>query len=736
MSEAKVLIFAGTIEGRKLAEYLAERNVQVHVCVATEYGESLLKECLCSDISDKGACDDETTGISQPSQIDQKEQIGQLEQIIHRYMTVTHERMDHIEMAKLIREYEPRYVIDATHPYAQEVTANIRFACDETNAEYLRVLRERSDACQDAIYVSSVDEAVQYLKETSGNILVTTGSKELHKYTELPDYQERVYARVLSTGNVAVACENLGFAGRHLICMQGPFSTEMNLALIKEFDVAYMVTKESGTAGGFLQKYEAAIRGDAKMVVVGRPVEKTGMSYSEIIKFLSIGLSLQINQNITLAGIGMGGKGAVTEEVREACSQADVLIGANRMLDAVKLPGQKTYMAYKADDITEFIASHPEYERIVVVLSGDPGFYSGAKKLLTAIKRKNQETEKLKELVINDNQKTGFCQNNDEKVTCLYGGEHHMKVQVMPGISTVSYLSARLGLPWESTKLVSIHGRNENLLSAIRKHKLTFTLTGSAEDIRTIAQKLIDCGLGNAKLHIGENLSYEDERIQTLSAEECISYDGNPLAAVIIENSQGGEYPVTHGISDEEFLRGNVPMTKEEVRSISLSKMKLKKGDVIYDIGAGTGSISIEAALQASDGYVYAIEVNPEANALIAENSQKFAVDNLTVIEGTAPDALAELPVPDVVFIGGSKGHLEEIMDVIAQKNPNARIVLNAIALETLAQVMQYCNAHAILDEEIVQVNISKSRTLGHYHMMTGQNPIYIISFTLQGKEV
>ena len=159
--------------------------------------------------------------------------------------------------------------------------------------------------------------------------------------------------------------------------------------------------------------------------------------------------------------------------------------------------------------------------------------------------------------------------------------------------------------------------------------------------------------------------------------------------------------------------------------------MKIRKSDIIYDIGAGTGSVSVESAIQAEDGQVYAVEINPEAAGLIEENARKFAVSNIKVIEGSAPEILKDLPAPDCVFIGGSKGRLEEILELIRKKNPQARVVLNAISLETLAQTLEYCRKYPIKNDEIVQVNIAKCKVVGSYHMMTGQNPIYVVSFEL-----
>ena len=220
-------------------------------------------------------------------------------------------------------------------------------------------------------------------------------------------------------------------------------------------------------------------------------------------------------------------------------------------------------------------------------------------------------------------------------------------------------------------------------------------------------------------------------RLSKEKMKECIHYEGNPLAVLYIENPEADKTVLTHGIPDDAFVRGKTPMTKEEVRSVSLSKMRVCRDSVIYDIGAGTGSVAVEAALQADMGHVYAVEMKEESAQLIEKNRRKFGADNLTIIRGMAPEALKELPAPDIVFIGGSKGHLNEIIETVCQKNPKARIVINAITLETLSEAVACCQNKKHLDDEIVQVQISKSDKIGNYHMMKGQNPVYIISFTM-----
>ncbi len=171
-------------------------------------------------------------------------------------------------------------------------------------------------------------------------------------------------------------------------------------------------------------------------------------------------------------------------------------------------------------------------------------------------------------------------------------------------------------------------------------------------------------------------------------------------------------------------------MTKEEIRTVSLSKLGLKKDSVCYDIGAGTGSVAVEMAVRMPEGKVYAIEKKPLAVELLKKNKIKFAADNLEIVEGEAPFAMEGLQPPTHVFIGGSSGKMKEIMELLLEKNPEVRIVINCIALETVSETLHCLKALPVEDTEIVQAAVSRAKKAGNYHMMTGENPITIISCT------
>lgn len=670
----RFLVFAGTVEGRTLAGELAAAGCPVTVSVATEYGEKIVKE--------------------QPG------------------LTVRRGRMTAEEMASFMKEMKedagkegggaPCQVVDATHPYAAAVSENIRAACETAHLPYLRLLREseQADGMADCVFVASAREAAEYLKTTEGNVLLTTGSKELEVFTEIPDYQARLFPRVLSTAESVLSCAKLGFEGKNLICMQGPFSEELNTAMLKQIHAAWMVTKETGKSGGFGEKLSAARKAGVKVIVIGRPVKEEGYGAREIRRILEEKYALTLGgetessgagkTQVTLAGIGMGSYQNMTVEVVEACREADAILGASRMVEFARTLGKPVYCAYKDDELKAYIDAHPEYRKVVILLSGDIGFYSGAKKL----------RQRLLDY----------------------------PVRMLSGISSVVYFCGKLGTSWEDVKLLSLHGKEYNIVGAVARNQKVFALIGGKYGVNRLCRQFMEYGLADVRLHVGERLSYPEERITsgTPVSLEGESFDG--LCVILAENPKAGELPVTHGLPDELFLRDKVPMTKSEVRSISLSKLQLQPDSVVYDVGAGTGSVSIEMALQAAEGMVYAIEKNQMAVELIEKNKRVFRTANIQVIEGLAPEAMEALPVPTHAFIGGSSGNLREIMECLLKKNPVCRIVINTIALESIAETLDCVKALPVTDVDIAGVSVAKSKTLGRYHMMMGQNPVYIIS--------
>ena len=291
------------------------------------------------------------------------------------------------------------------------------------------------------------------------------------------------------------------------------------------------------------------------------------------------------------------------------------------------------------------------------------------------------------------------------------------------------YFSSKLQLSWDDAKIVSMHGRTQNLVAAVARNKKVFSLTGGENSPQKLCAQLCEHGLGQVKVYVGENLSYPEEKITSGTAKEISALDFPSLSVMMILNEDAQSFTSTvHGLADDLFQRSKVPMTKQEVRSVSMSKLQPKATDLIYDIGAGTGSCSIELALLASQGKVWAFERNPVAVELLGKNKALFGVDNLEVIAGEALENIKAMPAPDCVFVGGSGGDLCEMLDVIYAKNSNCRVVINAITVETLAEVAAYYKEHPAYSLEIVNVFVARSKHLGSYNLMMAQNPVYVMT--------
>ncbi|QHI73644.1 precorrin-6y C5,15-methyltransferase (decarboxylating) subunit CbiE [Aminipila terrae] len=407
-------------------------------------------------------------------------------------------------------------------------------------------------------------------------------------------------------------------------------------------------------------------------------------------------------RKIYIIGIGMGNPNTITVKGGKCISESDALIGAKRMVDSFKLDNQETAFAIAPDDILNWIEVHKEIKNISVLMSGDLGFFSGAKKLRTLV---------------------------EDQYGSIWGNEQ-IHFEYIPGISSICYFSSAIGIAWEDAEIISLHGRDDKDISAVLNHTKTFFLTdGTDHTVRKICGRLVESGLGNVLVFVGERLSYEDERITKATALELYEKDFEPLSVMIVLNDNAlYREKNTLGIRDEEFIRGNVPMTKEEVRTITVSKLNLSKNHVVYDIGAGTGSVSVEMALACPYGDIYAIETNPEGINLINENKSNFGVKNLHIIKGLAPEATENLPAADRAFIGGSKGNLDEIIKSLVTKNPEVRVVINVVALESLVEAVACIKKYGFKDIDITQINVSKAKALGHYNLMMGQNPVYIIA--------
>ena len=394
--------------------------------------------------------------------------------------------------------------------------------------------------------------------------------------------------------------------------------------------------------------------------------------------------------NVTLIGMGSGQPENLTLQGLAALRQADLILGVRRLL-AVLPAGctENRAAAYRPDEVAELLQTSGA-ENAVLVYSGDTGFYSGASSMM----------EKLEALGV--------------------------RARVLPGLSSIQLLAAALGRPWQGWNLVSAHGRTCDPVAECMQGRPTFFLTGGSEDPATLCAQLAAEGFGDVQGVVGQCLGTPEEKLFRGSVKELAAGRFNSLSVLLVEAAEV-LLRRAPGLPDEAFERGDVPMTKQEVRAAVLAKLAVRPEDILWDVGAGTGSVSVELALAAPRGRVYAVECRPEGCALIKANREKFRTRNLVLVEGLAPAALSDLPAPDAVFIGGSKGSLAAIVDAALDKNPDARICVSAIALETLSAAVAALTAKG-RTVQVSQIAVSRARAVGGLHLMMAQNPIYLIT--------
>lgn len=393
---------------------------------------------------------------------------------------------------------------------------------------------------------------------------------------------------------------------------------------------------------------------------------------------------------VTLIGLGLGTPDTLSAEGLAALQGADFIAGAQRLLEA--LPAgctENRRAAVKPGDLCRVLQG--EWKSPCVVYSGDSGFYSGARSLAPLLQEAGRQ------------------------------------VRILPGISSVQYLSAKLLRPWQDWRLVSAHGANCDPIAAVSAGRPAFFLTGGVQGPASLCRELKEAGLGGLQAVVGENLSYPEERILHGTVGEFADRSFAPLNVLLVEPAPVRREAVTPGICDGEFVRGKVPMTKQEVRAAVLSKLGICPGDTLWDVGAGTGSVSVEMALLAREGRVYAVEQKEEACELIRQNREKFAAYNLRLVPGEAPGALQGLPAPDAVFVGGSSGGLRGILEAVHTQNPRARVCVTAVTVETLAEALAVLGGLG-KRTHVTQLAVSRSKEAGSRHMMLAENPVYLIT--------
>jgi precorrin-6Y C5,15-methyltransferase (decarboxylating) len=378
--------------------------------------------------------------------------------------------------------------------------------------------------------------------------------------------------------------------------------------------------------------------------------------------------------------------------------KAGVLVGGERHLEFFpQFQGERIVLKDGLSAVLDRVAELAEEQNVCVVASGDPLFFG------------------IGSLVIK-----------------RLGTEH---VEILPQPSSMQWAFARVGLKWDDAACLSLHGRSsEGFLTRLKSQAKVAILTDEKNSPPVLATRMVEHGETAWVAWVCENLGGPDERVRRFDvADLAACHDIGPLNILLLVRSDPSwRAPCTIPFLHEDQFAKRMPkkglITKREVRLLSLAAMGIRPDSVVWDIGAGSGSVSIEAALLTPKGLVYAIEVDPEGVEICRENLLAHAVDNVRVIAGRAPEALADLEAPDAVFIGGSKGSMEEIIDIVMDRlQPGGHLVVNAITLENVAETYQSFRKRGLVPD-VTLLQVSRAEPLAHYLRYEALNPIQIFA--------
>lgn len=443
-------VFSGTSEGRQICETLADNGVKCLVFVATEYGNIVMKK--------------------------------------HNNIDVFVGRLDREDIEEKIRKMHPDFIIDATHPHAEIITQNVIEACSNTDTKdkYIRVDRtiENIDTVLSdydllkndfVTVVSSVDEAVNHLKNTTGMIMLTTGVKELHNFC-VDGIRERIVVRVLPGIESIEEVNRCNISSKNTIAMEGPFSKEMNIALIKQYNAKFLVTKNSGKRGGFIEKVEAAKECGIDVYVIDKQKQSSGVSIEKAIEII---LGEKSKTSVYLVGTSVCDINYLSVKAKEIIESSDVIIGASRMIEFASTINNSAKMIceYKADEVVNCIDNNA-YSKVAVLFSGDTGLCSGAKGVY----------EKLK---------------NRDDIVC----------EIVPGISSISYFASRIGIQYSDYPFISLHGQTGDYIELINNYGGLMAICSGHNDAIKVANDILKLDKPEIKIVLGINLGAVDEKI-------------------------------------------------------------------------------------------------------------------------------------------------------------------------------------------------------------------------------
>jgi precorrin-6Y C5,15-methyltransferase (decarboxylating) len=399
-------------------------------------------------------------------------------------------------------------------------------------------------------------------------------------------------------------------------------------------------------------------------------------------------------KTVFIVGMGMSVKD-VTASQMEIIRSADILMGGRRHLDQFKeLPVKKEMITGNVAQSIRFIKHHCSENRIVVLASGDPLFYGIGARIAAEL--------------------------------------DHEALTIMPNITSVAAAFAHISEPWNDAIIVSLHGRDRQhqLFGALNARRTTAVLTDARHSPQWLARRLMEKGVSGVTLAVFEQLGMPEERYDWYALDQAANQSFAQPNVVIVKHllqSPGAE-DLMLGMADEAFEHEAGLITKSEVRAVTLAKLQLTPGLTLWDLGAGTGSVGIEASVLIGRGRIVAVEQDAGRLSHIRDNVRRYGLFNLDIVQATLPQGMEKLPAPDRIFIGGGGRELPSIIKAAAgHLAPGGIMVANTVLVDSLSRALEAMES-CPMTTEAIQLQVNYSKTMPWSRRMEARNPVWIIS--------
>lgn len=554
-------------------------------------------------------------------------------------------------------KFEPDVVIDGVH--IADVTIHEYIKEVVVSKKYIKLKEVKENL--DVAYCKTMDDVITMVNRTRSNVYFTTGIKDIEKFSNIVDSRKRVFLD-LPKGNSYLRLAAANGVSLSRINDILDYTEEELIGIINDNSIKYIIASDDESLARLKMMYQASKVTNIIMVIVS--ASDGSLDVDEVVNRVK---AIDAVKQVYIIGAGVGNPKNMTIEACEAIDKCEVILGSEDLIKGIGIKNKELHYAYSAREIENFVSSH-YYNRLAVITQGDVCLLNGIAEFIKNLK--------------------GY------------------EVRIVQGVSSISYLAARLGIDW--TNCVAVDSRTDNVLKAVAENKGVFVFTDG--DTNDVLNLLKNNGFENVAACVAERLSFDDEKITTGYVYEVANGDYDSLTVMYFENVGYGK--ASSLVSDDSLIKGSLPMLNKNLRAVLMRDLDLRANEVIYDIGAGCGAMTVEMALLSDKSRIYSIDNDELALDLVERNCNMYTINNVRAITGDALTVIKDLPKADAVLVENYYGDTVDLIRRIAFEN-RVRAVVVTSSFDTAYKLIDLMHKNYFDEIELKQINITEGENFG-----------------------